>query len=105
MLLRRSVLSDSDPTDCSAPGLPVHHHLPEFAQTHVHRVSDAIQPKDGYTLTWRELKISRKHKVVLGFIQYDLTKTHKTQYSVSSKDDAVKSSSFVVYSLYVDMNW
>ena len=26
------------------PGLPVHHHLPEFAQIHVHRVSDAIQP-------------------------------------------------------------
>ena len=28
----------------STPGLPVHHQLPEFAQTHVHRVSDAIQP-------------------------------------------------------------
>ena len=26
------------------PGLPVHHQLPEFTQTHVHRVSDAIQP-------------------------------------------------------------
>ena len=33
-----------DPMDCSRPGLPVHHQLPEFAQTHVHRVSDAIQP-------------------------------------------------------------
>ena len=30
--------------DCSTPGLPVHHQLPEFAQTHVHQVSDAIQP-------------------------------------------------------------
>ena len=29
--------------DCSTPGLPVHHQLPELAQTHVHRVSDAIQ--------------------------------------------------------------
>ena len=28
----------------STPGLPIHHHLPEFTQTHVHRVSDAIQP-------------------------------------------------------------
>ena len=28
----------------SMPGLPVHHHTPEFTQTHVHRVSDAIQP-------------------------------------------------------------
>ena len=33
-----------DPMDCSAPGLPVHHQLLEFTQTHVHWVSDAIQP-------------------------------------------------------------
>ena len=33
-----------DPMDCSTPGLPVLHHLPELAQTHVHWVSDAIQP-------------------------------------------------------------
>ena len=33
-----------DPMDCSTPGLPVHHHLPELTQTHVHWVSDAIQP-------------------------------------------------------------
>ena len=33
-----------DPVNRSTPGLPVHHHLPEFTQTHVHRVSDAIQP-------------------------------------------------------------
>ena len=33
-----------NPMNCSTPGLPVHHHLPEFTQTHVHRVSDAIQP-------------------------------------------------------------
>ena len=34
----------SNPMDCSTPGLPVHHQLPEPTQTHVHRVSDAIQP-------------------------------------------------------------
>ena len=33
-----------DPMNCSTPGLPVHHQLPEFTQTQVHRVSDAIQP-------------------------------------------------------------
>ena len=33
-----------NPMNCSMPGLPVHHQLPEFTQTHVHRVSDAIQP-------------------------------------------------------------
>ena len=43
-----SSVAQSCPTLCnpmnhSTPGLPVHHHLPEFTQTHVHRVSDAIQ--------------------------------------------------------------
>ena len=38
----RSVVSD--PMNCSRPGFPVHHQLPEFTQTHVHQVSDAIQP-------------------------------------------------------------
>ena len=33
-----------DPMNHSTPGLPVHHQLPEYTQTHVHRVSDAIQP-------------------------------------------------------------
>ena len=33
-----------DPMNHSMPGLPVHHQLPEFTETHVHRVSDAIQP-------------------------------------------------------------
>ena len=33
-----------NPMDCSMPGFPVYHQLLEFAQTHVHRVGDAIQP-------------------------------------------------------------
>ena len=33
-----------DPMNRSMPGFPVHHHLPEFTQTHVHQVRDAIQP-------------------------------------------------------------
>ena len=38
-------MSDScDPMNRSTPGLPVHHHLPEFTQTHAHWVGDAIQP-------------------------------------------------------------
>ena len=32
------------PMDCSMPGFPVHHHLPQLAQTHVHQVGDAIHP-------------------------------------------------------------
>ena len=41
----RSIVSDSlRPHERSTPGLPVYHQLPEFTQTHVHRVGDAIQP-------------------------------------------------------------
>ena len=44
-----SLVAQSSPTLChpmnrSMPGLPIHHQLPEFTQTHIHRVSDAIQP-------------------------------------------------------------
>ena len=40
----QSCLTLCDPKDCSKPGFPGLHHLPELAQTHVHWVSDAIQP-------------------------------------------------------------
>ena len=40
----QSYLTLCDPMNHSTPGFPVHHKLPEFTQTHAHRVSDAIQP-------------------------------------------------------------
>ena len=40
----QSCLTLCDPMNHSMPGLPVYHQVPEFTQTHVHRVSDAIQP-------------------------------------------------------------
>ena len=40
----QSCLTFCGPMNRSTPGLPVHHQLPEFTQTHIHRVSDAIQP-------------------------------------------------------------
>ena len=40
----QSCLTPCDPMDCSTPGLPVHHQLLEFTQTHVHWVGDATQP-------------------------------------------------------------
>ena len=42
-LVTQSCPTLCDPMNCSTPGLPVHHQLPEFTQTHVHWVSDAIQ--------------------------------------------------------------
>ena len=44
VLFSQSCLTLCDPMNRSSPGLPVHHQLPEFTQTHVHWVSDAIQP-------------------------------------------------------------
>ena len=40
----QSCLTLCNPMDCSTPGLPVHHQLPEFTQAHAHWVSDATQP-------------------------------------------------------------
>ena len=44
LVSHQSCLTLCDPMDCHMPGLPVHHHLPEFTLTHVHWVGDAIQP-------------------------------------------------------------
>ena len=51
LIVQFSLVSQSCPTlcntmNCSMPGLPVHQQLPEFTQTHVHRVSDAIRPSN-----------------------------------------------------------
>ena len=40
----QSCLTLCNPMNCSTPGLPIHHQLPESTQTHVHWVGDAIQP-------------------------------------------------------------
>ena len=40
----QSCVTLCDPVDCSTSGFPVHHQLPELAQTHIHRIGDAIQP-------------------------------------------------------------
>ena len=49
-LLAKSCLILCDPMDYSTWGFPVHHYLPEFAQTHVHWIGDAIQPSHPVTL-------------------------------------------------------
>ena len=48
-LITKSCLTPSDPMEWSMPGFPVLHYLPEFAQTHVHCVSDAIPPSHPVT--------------------------------------------------------
>ena len=66
----QSCLTLFDPTDCSTPGLPVHHQLPELSQTPVHQVSDAIQPSHPLSsLRRREGLYSKKNVEGEGFIQ------------------------------------
>ena len=52
MLMSFSCVQLCDPMNCSMPGFPVFHYLPEFAQTHVHWVGDAIQPHSILTHCW-----------------------------------------------------
>ena len=60
-----------DPMNRSTPGIPVHHHLPEFTQTHVHRVRDAIQPRNVISNVLLVLKMSESvcHSVMSDSLQ------------------------------------
>ena len=51
-----------DPMNHSTPGLPVHHKLPEFTQTHAHRVSDAIQPSHPLSSPFHPAPNSSQHQ-------------------------------------------
>ena len=55
----KSCLSLCNSMDCSTPDFPVLHYLPEFAQTHVHWVSDAIQPYHPLYISLKELLVSQ----------------------------------------------
>ena len=52
-----------DPINCSTPGLPAHHQLPEFTQTYVHQVGDAIQPSHPLSSPSPSALNPSKHKV------------------------------------------
>ena len=58
-LVAQSCLTLCDPMNCSMPGLPVHHQLLEFTQTHVHWVGDAIQPSHPLPSPSPDLNISQ----------------------------------------------
>ena len=57
-----------DPINCSVPGFPVHHNLLELAKTHVHRVSDAIQPSHHLLSLSSPAFILSKHQSLLQWI-------------------------------------
>ena len=57
-----------DPMNLSMPGLPVHHHLPEFTQTHVHRVSNAIQPSHPWSSPSSPAPNSSQHQSLFQWV-------------------------------------
>ena len=57
----QSCLTLCDPMNCSMPGLPVHHQLPELAHTHVHQVGDAIQPSHPLSTPSPAFNLSQHH--------------------------------------------
>ena len=63
----QSCLTLCDPLGCSTPGLPVHHQLPELAQSHVHWVSDAIQPSLNILGTYRPGEFIFQRDIFLPF--------------------------------------
>ena len=76
-LVPQLCLTLCNPMDCSTPGFPAQHQLPEIAQAHVHRVSDNIQPSyplsspspPAFNLSWHQglfKRVSSSHQVVKG---------------------------------------
>ena len=66
-----------DPMDCSMPGVPVHHLLLKLAQTHVHRVGDAIdRGGDGWMLVNREAQISFQLQFFWIYIQSRIARSY-----------------------------
>ena len=86
----RSVVSDSlQPTDCSMPGFPVHHQLPELAQTHVHWVSDAIQPSQPLLSTSPPAFNLSQHQGLLQWVSssHQVAKVLEFSFSISPSNE------------------
>ena len=100
-----------NPMDCSTPGLPVHHRLLEFTQTHVHWVSDAIQPSHPWLspsplafnlpqhqglFTW----VSSSHhyaKMQMWWQIWDVAGSRSVYYVVPYQLDGVHNNCFVLF--------
>ena len=82
----QSCLTLCDPMNCSTPGLPVHHQLPEFTQTHVHWVGDAIQPSHPLSSPSSPTLSLSQHQSIFQWVcsSYPLAKVLELQHHWSS---------------------
>ena len=85
-----SCLTLCDPVDCSRPGFPVLHHLPELAQTHVPWVGDAIQPSHPLSPPSPAFNLSQ-HQLIFQWIDslHQVTKVLELYSSPSSEHSAL----------------
>ena len=60
-----------DPMNCSTPGLPVHHQLLEFTQTHVHQVSDAIQPSHPLLSPYSAIERNTFESILISWVKLE----------------------------------
>ena len=84
MSVTQLCLTLCDSIDCSTPGLPVHHQLPELAQTHVHRVGDAIQPSHSLFSPSPPAFNLSQHQ---GLFQWVISSHHQLSFSISSSNE------------------
>ena len=91
------------PMDCSTPGFPVHHQLPELAQTHVHWVGDAIQPSHPLSSPSDPVFNLSQHQGLCQWVSYYicgfLTFLNK-QYSLAGYFKLFRKRNLMIYSLW-----
>jgi len=85
----QSCLTLCDPENRSRPGLPVHHQLPEFTETHVHRVSDAIKPSHPLSSPSPPAPNPSQHQSLFQWVNslHEVTKPQWTSISSSINGD------------------
>ena len=77
-----------DPMDCSTPGFPVHHQLPQLAQTHVHWVGDTIQPSHHLSSTSSAFSLSQ-HQGLFQWVHslHQVAKVLELSFSISPSNE------------------
>ena len=82
----QSCLTLCDPMNRSTPGLPVHHQLPEFTQTHVHWVGDGIQPSHPLLSPSPPAPNPSQHQGLFQWVNSSHEENYRYQGNVSCKD-------------------
>ena len=78
-----------DPTNCSTPGLPVHHQLPEFTETHAHWVGEAIQPSHPLSSPSPSALNPSQHQGLFQWVNssHEVTKVLSFSFSISPSNE------------------